>query len=371
MAEVAVSGTTLALLLALLSVQAVDDGARQDFDRAVLRQKQGKWEEAATRYREILSDWPDFVPARLYLAESLWLSGNPEAARQELVTARLAVPSLLLPMVLLAQLEGGDPAPLEEAVPNPRMRARLINGMRLEGESFVPMERSAILLLAMGAVEPALEDYQAISKVDPENAELHRKLGGVLAKARRPLESAQAFERVVSLEPRDARSWGQLGSSYLRLMWWEPAIEAFQAALDIEGEKPAGLLALGYALEQKPDFEAALRVYERAARLQPSWAQAPYRVGKTLIKLSRRDEAEAALKRAVELDPKMVEAVCFLGSVYLENGEIDAATRELENAVALDPRYSKAHFYLGQAYLRAGREEEARKALAAYERLNK
>ena len=365
------SGTTLALALVLLSVQAIDDGARRDLDRALSRQKQGKWEEAATRYRGILSDWPDFVPARLYLAESLWLSGNPEAARQELLSARLALPKLLLPMVLLAQLEGGDPAPLEEAVPNPRVRARLIDGMRLEGDRFVPMERSVILLLAMGAVEPALEDYRAMSEVDPENAELHRKLGGALAKARRPLEAAQAFEQVVSLEPRDGRSWGQLGSSYLQLMWWTSAIEAFGKAFDIEGEKPAGLLALGYALERKPDFEEALRVYDKAARLQPSWAQAPYRVGRTLIKLGRLDEAEVALKRAVELDPKMVEAVCFLGSVYLDKGEIDTATRELENAVALNPRYAKAHFYLGQAYLRAGREEEARKALANYERLNK
>jgi len=357
----------MSVLAAMLIVLASSQGQ----DRSRAHQKEGRWEEAASGYRELLETDPDFVPARIYLAEVLWLSGKVEEARTELSRARDQAPELLLPLLLLARIEGDESEELVSHIPDARTRAKLLANAVLEGDAFVPIERPAIVLASMGETDRALAEYRAAAEVDPGNVDLHRHLGNVFFKASRNIEAVEAFERAVTLEPKDAASWGQLGSSCLRLQWWDKAIEAFEKARALSGDQPGGLLALGYAYERKPDFERALSFYKRASELSPSWAQPPYRMGRTLMKLDRREDAERELKRSLEIDSNLAEARCFLGALYLENRDLVSATRELELSVSLSPRYAKAHFYLGQAYLRTGRREEARAALARYEQITR
>jgi len=357
----------MSVLAAMLVVLASSQGQ----DRSVGHQKEGRWEEAASGYRDLLATDPGFVPARIYLAEVLWLSGRDEEARTELSKVRERAPEILLPLLLLARIEGGENEDLVRRIPDARTRATLLANSLLEGEAFVPIERPAIVLASMGEIECALTEYRAAAEVDPGNVDLHRRLGSAFFKASRNVEAAEAFETAVTLEPKDAGSWGQLGSSCLRLQWWDKAIEAFEKARALSGDQPGGLLALGYAYERKPDFQRALSFYKRAGELSPSWAQPPYRMGRTLMKLDRREEAERELKRALEIDSNLAEARCFLGALYLENRDLVSATRELELSVSLSPRYAKAHFYLGHAYLRAGRREEAKAELARYEQITR
>jgi tetratricopeptide (TPR) repeat protein len=311
------------------------------------------------------------VAAEIRRAESFWRSGKAEEARTELEKVRERAPSILLPLLILARVDGAESEELKRLVPEARTRAVLLQNAPMEGEEFVPLERPAIVLASVGDLDRAITEYRAVAEVDPSNVDLHRHMGNAFFKAARNVEAVEAFEHAVALEPRDAASWGQLGSSRLRLQWWDKAIEAFEKARSIEGDKPGGLFALGYAWERKPDFEKALDFYERASKLSPSWAQPPYRRGRTLLKLDRLEDAERELKQALELDPKLAEARCFLGALYLESHDLAAATRELELSVSQAPRYAKAHFYLGQAYLRAGRREEAQAELARFEQITR
>jgi tetratricopeptide (TPR) repeat protein len=333
----------------------------QDLARAISHQKEGRWEEAVSEYRETLEQAPGNLAARIYLAETLWFSGQAEAARSEIATARAQAPELLLPL-LLASRFGTEKPELPEA---------MIENALLEGETFVPIERAALLLAATGEIDRALEEYRLVAEIDPKNASLHRHLGNAFFKASRNLEAVEAFESAVALEPNDAASWGQLGSSYLRLQWWDKAIAAFEKARSLSGDQPGGLLALGYAYERKPDLERAVSLYRKASELAPRRGQPHYRMGRTLIKLDRRDEAERELKQALEIEPSLAEARCFLGALYLEDRDLDSAIHELETAVSMSPRYPKSHFYLAQAYQRAGRGEEAKAELAIYEKLSR
>ncbi|HEY7697215.1 MAG TPA: tetratricopeptide repeat protein [Vicinamibacteria bacterium] len=353
-----------AMMLALLA-------SSQGLDRPVSHQKEGRWEEAASGYRELLAKDSSQVPARLYLAEVLWFSGKSAEARAELGEVRERAPAILLPLLLLARIEDGESEELARRIPDARERGKLLADAVLAGETFVPIERPAVLLASMGDIERALAEYRAAAEIDPANLDLHRHLGAMFFKASRNVEAVEAYERAVTLQPKDASSRGQLGSSCLRLQWWDKAIEAFEKARAISGDQPGGLLALGYAYERKPDFERALLFYKKAAELSPSWAQPPYRMGRTLMKLTREEEAERELKRAIEIDPKHAEARCFLGALYLDNQDLVSATRELELSVSLAPRYAKAHYYLGQAYLRAGRRDEANAELARYEQITR
>jgi len=344
------------LWVALVGGTLLTGAQREKLDAAIGRQLAAQWSEAASGYRRLLQERPDFVPARLYLAETLWLSGSQEEARRELTASRPLVPGLLLVEVLSATFDSAAP-PLPP--------------LQLERDRFISTGGPALALLAGGSVERGFGDYRRAAQLDPDDASLHRQVAQGLLKARHAAEAAAAFEEVARIEPKDGGAWRQLGSSYLMLQRWDSAIGAFEKALGLEGRQPAALLALGYAFERKPDQERALALYQEASSLAPSWAQPHYRIGRTLIRSNRLDEAEAALARALEREPKMAEAVVFLAAIHLQRGNLGQATGELERGVALNPRYDKVYYYLGQAYRRAGREAEARQALAQYEKLRR
>src|SRR3972149_1813555 len=127
----------MSVLAAMLIVLASSQGQ----DRSRAHQKEGRWEEAASGYRELLETDPDFVPARIYLAEVLWLSGKVEEARTELSRARDQAPELLLPLLLLARIEGDESEELVSHIPDARTRAKLLANAVLEGDAFGPIER--------------------------------------------------------------------------------------------------------------------------------------------------------------------------------------------------------------------------------------
>jgi serine/threonine-protein kinase len=109
---------------------------------------------------------------------------------------------------------------------------------------------------------------------------------------------AQAAERAVEIDPRDAGAWDALGNahvfrgnyeSYHRgqgAPWWNRAIEEFDRALAIRPNDPWANNDLGTAhrwyganLDQTgrdpmPEYEAGLRSYERATALDPGYVYA-------------------------------------------------------------------------------------------------
>jgi tetratricopeptide (TPR) repeat protein len=359
------------LLTSLIAGQPLSEAERTGFITAMAEHQAGRWTEAIEGYQHLLEADPDFAPARVYLAEALWMSGRKEEATEELQSASDQNPKLLLPLLLLAEADGNQEAlaALSGRLPDATLRSKLQGAIRLEQRKFVPIGLPSLLLLAGGAVEESLEDYRQASELDPGEPELHRHMGSGLVKARRFLEAAEAFEKAVAIEPNDAPSWRQLGSSYLVLLRWDSAVQALEKALEL-GERNVGvILALGYAYERKADFKKALEIYRESERLEPMSPQPHYRIGRVLVELNELSEAEVAFRRALKLDPEMVPVLSHLGAIHLKQGDFSTAIEELEKAIELDPNHYEAYYHLSQAYWRTNRPEEARRALATYNKL--
>ncbi len=362
---------TCFLLTSLIAGQPLTEAEREGFNTAMAEHQAGRWTEAIERYRHLLETHPNFVPARIYLAEALWMSGRKDDARKELETSSEQAPGLLLPLLLLASSDGNQEglSTLSNELPDSVLRERLQEAVNLEQRKFVPVGLPCLLLLSAGAVEESLEDYRIAYKLDPGEPELHRLMGSGLVKARRFLEASEAFEKALEIEPNHASSWHQLGSSYLVLLRWRSAVQALEKALAL-GERDVGVvLALGYAYERQADFNKALEIYRESERIDPFSPQPHYRVGRVLVELNEIAEAEAAFRRALQLDPDMVSAISHLGAIHIKLGDFSSAVEELEKAIELDPTYYEAYYHLSQAYWRTGRSDEARQALATYNKL--
>jgi tetratricopeptide (TPR) repeat protein len=117
------------------------------------------------------------------------------------------------------------------------------------------------------------------------------------------------------------------------------------------------------------DADAALKEFNRELEISPLHQPAMVQIAFEYLK---RDDYNAALplaEKAVQLAPKMFPARNVLGRVLLELGQIDRAIAELEEGTRLAPASPEMHYALGRAYRRAGREQEAKREVALFQKL--
>jgi tetratricopeptide (TPR) repeat protein len=119
------------------------------------------------------------------------------------------------------------------------------------------------------------------------------------------------------------------------------------------------------------DDEKAISAFQREIENSPG--HLPARLMIADLKLKLRDAAGGMpyAEEAVKLNPRLPLAHYLLGALLLEAGQAARAIVELETAQRLLPNEPKIYFAMGRAYARANRKEDAERARAAFERLNK
>jgi tetratricopeptide (TPR) repeat protein len=87
------------------------------------------------------------------------------------------------------------------------------------------------------------------------------------------------------------------------------------------------------------------------------------------IKAENFAKAIPLLEAVIQRDDKNADAYNWLAYAVRRNGDPAGAIPIYEKALAIDPEHRGAHEYLGEAYLMLNRLPEAKKHLAALDRL--
>lgn len=185
------------------------------------------------------------------------------------------------------------------------------------------------------------------------------------------LSEAEAALRFEGEAPSGVRSYrlGQLYESQSRLADAARAYEASLAAAPVLG-RDALLQRLARVRVNQADFDGAINAYAERITRNPNRAEAHRSLGEIYYLQGRDDEALAEFVVAVWLDPMDARAWAALGKVQVRAQRYAAAMPALERAVGLDQDRADAHYALGQALARSGRADDARREIAAFERLD-
>jgi len=165
---------------------------------------------------------------------------------------------------------------------------------------------------------------------DPTNKEAWYFLGRAYYTASRLPASRKAFDRVLELDPKDARAENNIGLIYESGGKTEEALAAYRNAIAWQRENA------------------------------PSREQPYLNVGNLLITLERPEEAIAPLQQAIALAPKDPQGHLRLGTAYLHLNRLEEAERELREAVRLVPDDATAHYQLGRCYKQAKKLDAAK-----------
>jgi len=254
--------------------------------------------------------------------------------------------------------------------------------------------------LAEAAWVGRLAQDVAVARVDAKNA--FDK--GAAALQAGDLDLAEkCFRQVLSVDPRSAAVYANLGVIAMRRKDWDGALKMLQKAEQLDTKMAGIRLNMGLVEFRRGNYAAAIAPLSSVLHDQPDSQQTRYLLGLCQVLTQRFEEAlttleplwpersndvmylyvlsiaadsagkkdldERALARLVEVGGDSPELHLILGKAYLNHQENDVALGELQRAAAANPRLPYVHFNLGVAHLRLGdndalAEEEFRKDIA-------
>ncbi|HJU44985.1 MAG TPA: tetratricopeptide repeat protein [Vicinamibacterales bacterium] len=325
--------------------------------------------DAATRLREALSLSPDFLPARIKLAESLFESGSLDESSKlflALVDEPQSRPAVEVGLGRIAAARGEHEAALAHfgraATLFPELGAAHY-GLALSYRALGRLEeaRSALALHERyGARWPAL--------VDPVLATvttLREDAGAILQRGVRLADTGDldgaiaAHEAALERDPALSHAHANLISLYGRAGNWSKAEDHYRAVVRSGSAGADAHYDYGVLMALQQKWDLAIDAYRQALAVNPMHAQARNNLGQALEQQRKFADAADVYRELVQSQPGFRLARFNLARMLIALGQPAEAAAELEKIV--EPRDSEAPRYLfalGVAHLRAGRKTE-------------
>jgi tetratricopeptide (TPR) repeat protein len=283
-------------------------------DGADILLAQGRLEEAADQFRQVVAANPDYAESRNHLGDVYLKMGKlPEAVAQ-----------------------------FEETV-------------RLRPDATDARVNLGTILSQTGHLPEAIAQFDEALKQRPDSAVIHNNLGNALSQEGRLPEAIGHYEEAVRLRPSFVDARVNLANSLTRAARLPEALDQYAVALRLEPDLADGRYNWGMALAQAGRLAEAAEQFAGATKLAPDNALFWDQRGIVLAEEHRLAEAEACLRQALRLAPGLADAEANLGQVLLEDNQPREAIGHYENALRLDPGLTAVRPSLDRARALAGR----------------
>jgi tetratricopeptide (TPR) repeat protein len=336
---------------------------------AIVLQRQARHDEAVPHFRAALSARPDYLPARLKLAEALFETGAFAESRsrlEALVPEPAAEAAAQVTLGRIDAAEGrhaGAIAHFERAVVlYPQLGAAhygLARSAHALGRT-ADAERAMTQHSRYGALWPRLDDPVAAAVAslrDDGRAVLAR---GIASADAGDLEAAiAAHEEALRRDASLVGIHANLLSLYGRAKNWAKADEHYRAAL-ASGFAPADLhYDYGVIMGEQQRFDAAEEAYRRAVAANPLHARAHNNLGQLLERRRDFEGAASEYRLATTAQPGIRIARFNLGRMLLAMAQPGRASAEFEQLREPVDQETPAYlFALSTAYVRGGRRND-------------
>ncbi|MHB8652822.1 MAG: tetratricopeptide repeat protein [Terriglobia bacterium] len=150
-------------------------------------------------------------------------------------------------------------------------------------------------------------------------------------------------QRNIHENPRDVRSYVQLGVLEEAQGNWQGAQDVYKKAMQVEPDQPVAANDLAYLmLTHGGNFDVALSLAQTARRGLPEAPGVADTLAWAYYKKGVYDTAIDLLKEALKKNPNDAAYHYHLGMAYREKKDRTNATEQLERALKIDPKFPKA-----------------------------
>lgn len=281
---------------------------------------EGNLAQAAMHYREGAAQEPTSPQPHLNLAYCLLELGDPARAEQALLLADRYAPVRSMEafeashLLARAREEQGDMAGSAEHLRDAVRRAPD------QFEGWTALARAQALL---GDSDESMASLRRAIALKPDALPEMALLCGLLLMKRLPLELLEMANRVLALDPENAKGHIHAGQALHMLKRSEEALRHIQAAEVLGKEDPNYWCQLAVVLKSQRRFKESAAAYESALKMQPDLISAL--VGASQLSRLAGDKAAAATAaaRALSLKPVNLDDFSHLASLMLDLGQHD------------------------------------------------
>ncbi|HEX2445525.1 MAG TPA: tetratricopeptide repeat protein [Vicinamibacterales bacterium] len=347
---------------------------------AVVLQRLARQPDAIDLFRKALVLTPEYLPARVKLAEALLEAGQIDESEQlfeALVREPAAEPAAQVGLGRIAAARGKHDAAIAHfdraIVLFPELGAAHYGlalsyraaGRRDAGRDALARHKQ------YGPLWPRIDDpvlAAVVSLKDDATAQMRR--GIALADSGDVEGAIAALEGALARDGSLVTAHATLISLYGRTRNWARGQEHYEAVVASGAELGDAHFDYGVLLGLHEKWDLAAETYRKAIAVNPAHAQARNNLGQILERDRRFEEAAAEYRQAVASQPAFRLARFNLGRMLIALGRPEEAVVELQKLTeprdAESPRYL---FGLATAHVRAGRKDEGIKWASEAKRL--
>ncbi len=217
--------------------------------------------------------------------------------------------------------------------------------------------------MAQNKTEEALKTLQAESDKAPGRVDLQVVLGDTAARAGKFDLALQTFNRALG-QVGKAKGQGdiylRIGEIYRRKGDLNASVQALRKALETLPDNIMVLSELALVLDEGARRPEARQVYEATLKLDPNNGVVLNNLAFLLCETGGDlDDALTKATRAKQLLPNLLEISDTLGWIYLKKGLADNAIEIFKDLVSKAPKHSTYRFHLGMAYSQKGDKSKA------------
>ncbi|MGE7989580.1 tetratricopeptide repeat protein [Pseudomonas sp. NPDC089554] len=187
----------------------------------------------------------------------------------------------------------------------------------------------------------------------------------------RPLQEAlEQYQAVLALKPEDAEAQVHLARLYLHEADYPQATLALQRSLAREPARPDALVTQMRLLERQGQHDASREVLAKALAQNPDSAFLQYQLGLWLTRHEQQEYALLAFSRAAELEPDNTDYRYTLAVTLHDLEQVEAAQKQLQTLLDQQPANRRARVLLIQYWKETGQLQNVQVLLAELERQN-
>ncbi|MFP4147695.1 MAG: tetratricopeptide repeat-containing sulfotransferase family protein [Halorhodospira sp.] len=221
-----------------------------------------------------------------------------------------------------------------------------------------------------GEADEALTALEYAEQVWPQDAEIPRALGRILAGRGQGEAAVRAYQRALDRAP----TWGEALEELVRLGGRvgrrEVSTTYLDAALTRVPDNTSLLYSAGVVYKEMGEYETAIARFQRILEIEPKHVLALNELGLCEYSRNNLQVAETYLRQANEADSQNATPYYNRAIVHLENQAYSEARDAFARAVVCNPTHLDAQFGLVRAYERLNDLEGAESALASAEEAN-
>jgi choline-sulfatase len=289
---------------------------------------------------------------------------------EAIVTVQKAIaadPEIVEAYMLLGNFE-------KKAKRPPQAIASYKQALKLDPDHQGALFSLAIAYKDLGRLEEARVGFERAQTLDPRNGRVLWQLADLFMRQGHPDKAQAVIRDALARKVEEHRFLLKLGESQIEAKQFDEAEKSLRLALEKKPGLDTANFNLGLVYEERGEIDKAITAYEAELATNAKAQRAAFNVAKLLQKKGRLREAVARFRKAVELQPDFGTGHLYLAKALLDSGDLGGAEEWARKGLVSKPDPGIAplgHFVLADVFNRQGREAEARREVAAAERLGR